>query len=446
MVHSPVPESFGANLARLKLEPGGALVAVSGGPDSLALLDLLVNDRASHGLELTVGHVDHGIDPESARVAARVEALAQDYGLACLVRRLDLGSDASETVARDHRHRALRAMKEEVGASHIMLGHTRDDQVETVLMRVLRGSGPAGLAGMSARTGDRVRPLLPFRRSDLAQYLQSRGLEWWRDPANEDERHLRSWIRARLVPLLGSRMPDADDDIVSLASQAAGNRAAWDAVLDVLPGLDWREETDGGSVAAAGLVGYDSPLGTSLVGTMARRVGCVVGPTRTARVLALAARGRSGATLELLAGWRVESAFGRVRFFRPCSGPVPAPLVLDSSGTGLGDGVWGRWCLTWRLEIAPPRQPRGGNHAWFVPGRLTVRAWRSGDRIHPLGGTGHRSVARCLQEARVPRSHRAGWPVLEAEGAVVWVPGVCRSAELVPPPGTEALRVDVAFT
>ena len=437
-------ERFRESLSALALEPASALIAVSGGPDSLALLDLLVLTRDQHRLSLIVAHVDHGVAAESAAVADRVRAAAGRHELPCEVRSLALGPGASETEAREHRYRALEDMRRAVGARYVLLGHSLDDQVETVLMRVLNGSGPAGLAGMTPVAGLLIRPLLSFRREELAQYVLERGIESWDDPANRDQRHVRSWLRHELVPRIESRFPDIARDIVGLANQAAGNRAAWDTLLDVLPEVRWRDDPDGGSVAAAVLAGYDSGLAAALVQAMARRLGCPLGLTRAARVVEFAAGGRSGATLELPRGWRVEIAFERLRFLRPAPERSAGPITVADVASGTRR--WGSWTVAWTAEAAPERQQREGTRAWFVPGKLTVRSGRAGDRIVPLGGTGHRSVVRCLQEAKVPRSRRGSWPVVEAEGCVVWIPGVCRSNDLLPAQGTEAVRVDVGYS
>ncbi|MGH7583518.1 MAG: tRNA lysidine(34) synthetase TilS, partial [Gemmatimonadales bacterium] len=171
------------------------LLAVSGGSDSLAMLDLLHNGAESHGRSLAVAHVDHGIDPASERVAATVAYAASARGLRFYCRRLELAAATSETRARTARRAALGAMAREAGAAAVVLAHTADDQAETVLLRVLRGSGPAGLAAMAARRGRWVRPLLAIRRVQLMEHLAARGIEALSDPANADRRHLRSWLR-----------------------------------------------------------------------------------------------------------------------------------------------------------------------------------------------------------------------------------------------------------
>ncbi len=435
---------FRAELERLGLEPGNALVAVSGGGDSMALLDLLVRTTDTHRLDLTVAHVDHGIHSASSDVADRVREAAAAFDLPILSRSLGLGPDTTETMARAKRYEALEEMRQEADARYVLLGHHRDDQIETVLMRLLGGTGPAGLAAMADRQGTLVRPLLPFRHSELVQHMLTTEMEWWDDPANRDERHLRSWIRERLLPLIEQRVPRAGDQLVTVARLAREDRAAWDAAIEALPGLDMRPEVDGSSVAAAGIAGYDSSLASSLVQAVARRVGCPLGPVRAGRVLELARRGRSGAVLEVPDGWRIELAFDRVRFIRPGSDEEAGePMTVGEERTGVR--FWGPWMVSWQVEAAPEIQPREGARAWFVPGILTIRPVASGDRVRPIGGSGHRAVVRCLQDARVPRSRRQAWPVVEAGGSVVWVPGVCRSSELVPSAGTEAVCVDVRY-
>src|SRR5687767_11425226 len=218
-------EQFRSYWASLGLPGGRALVAVSGGPDSVALLDLLARSPDVHGLELVVTHVDHGIHPDSGRVAEEVRKLADAYELQLEGARLELGSDVGETAARQERYAWLEATRLRVGAQYIVTAHHADDQVETVLMRVLEGSGPAGLAAMAPVNGCLIRPLLAFRRSQLLQYLEDVGLQAWIDPANADPRHLRSWIRSELLPLMRTRLPQVDARLERVARHAARDRA-----------------------------------------------------------------------------------------------------------------------------------------------------------------------------------------------------------------------------
>jgi tRNA(Ile)-lysidine synthase len=436
-------ERFARELRTLALQPGVALVAVSGGPDSLALLDLLATLDPRPPLDLRVVHVDHGIHPDSAAVARCVGRHAARYGLPFEVATLELGAGTSETVAREARYAALAEAADRHGAETIFTAHHADDQVETVLMRFLAGSGAIGLAGMAPRRGRIARPLLGFRRAELARHIEGRGLEPWIDPANSDPRHLRSWLRGEVLPALRERIPSLDARLLGGAAHAAADRLAWDRLLDVLP-LDLRAESDvhGGrsvSVAAPVVGGYDSALGSALLRAVARRLDCPLGPRHADRVVTWLRRGESGGSMPLGGGWTAELSFGRLYLRRPTADSAE-PFALDAPG---GERRWGRWVIRWWAEPAPERQERHGSSAWFAPGPLEIRGWRAGDRVRPLGGVGHRLVKKCFQESRVPRSHRAGWPVVAQGTVVVWVPGVCRSDGRWPDTGTEAVRVDV---
>ena len=435
-------ERFQQSLAGLELQGRRALVAVSGGPDSVALLDLLVRSGNAHRLTLIVAHLDHGIHQDSSRVAEQVVQLARSYGLPTEVGRVELGPNAGETEARASRYRWLESLRLRVGADFILTAHHADDQAETVLMRLLAGSGPAGLAGMASLSGVVVRPLLSFRRTELTSYLRERGLTAWSDPANADPRHLRSWLRTEVIPLLRRRVPGLDEHLVHVARQAARDRTAWNAVLDALPELDVLVEHGTISVAASALAGYDSHLAQSLVLAAARRVGCTLGPSRIGRIFDLLEHQWSGAGAPLGSGWSAELSFGRLRIAKDQL--TEASSSWDLAGHR-GEREWGRWVFRWHLGTAPAQQERGGLSAWFTPDPLTVRAWTAGEKLRPLGGTGRRLIVRCLQDERVPRSRRGTWPVLAESADVIWIPGVCRSDARIPAAGTEALRVDAEY-
>src|SRR5258705_6249389 len=204
-----LPQRFLAHLKHTRLfrEPGAAIIAVSGGVDSVVLLDLLSVVAHELGLQLIVAHVDHGISLESPKVGKLVRELTSNYGLPFETVELNLGPKTTETEARRARYAWLREVQQRRGAKYLVTAHHEDDQVETILLRGLRGSAPAGLAGISPRgRGGLVRPLLPFTRSELLAHVAERGLPVYEDPANRDSRHLRSWVRTTLLPLLNERL------------------------------------------------------------------------------------------------------------------------------------------------------------------------------------------------------------------------------------------------
>jgi tRNA(Ile)-lysidine synthase len=431
---------FSSHLGRLGLRPGPVLVAVSGGLDSTVLLDLLHRVAGPHRLQLIVAHLDHAIHPHSPAVAERVAELAHRLGLVLHSGRIDLGPDTTETRARAARLAWLEETRRRAGARYILLAHQADDQAETVLMRLLRGSGPAGLAGMPARRGTLVRPLLPFSREALLRYARARELAWWEDSANQDSRHLRSWIRRDVLPHLARRLPDVSRRLRDAGRHAARNRRAWAAALGCWPGLDHRREGRVHSVNWPLLQGLPAPLQCALIQSVSRRSGAVPGVRRITSALRLLAAGQSGNTADLGAGWSLELAFDRLRLLPP--GRSARPETLPIAGDA-GEATWGGFAVRWEPGIAPRTQPRDGDTAWFIRDTLILRPWRAGDRLSPIGGSGHRLAVRCFQDAKVPSSERRTWPILEGGGEPAWIPGVCRSDRLVPRSGEPAIRVEV---
>ncbi|MBI1967611.1 MAG: tRNA lysidine(34) synthetase TilS [Gemmatimonadetes bacterium] len=442
MAYAALPDRLRAHLRRTRVfpEPGTAVVAVSGGPDSVALLDLLSGLAPELGLHLVVAHVDHGIRADSRTVGQAVRELAEQYGLPFELGELRLGPAATETEARRARYAWLTEVRRRHSARYLVTAHHRDDQVETVLMRFLRGSAPAGLAGMPARgRGGLVRPLLPFARAELAAHVAARGLTMHEDPANRDPRHLRSWVRTVLLPLVVERLgPGVEDDLLRASGFAAAERCAWDGVLELLPRSELHVAAESFDVARDALARYDNALSVALLRAAARRVGLVLGPGRALRLLRLATRS-SGRQMPLGAGWVAEAAFDRVRVSRSVG--CAAERVVATAERG--SAPFGGFRISWELASAPERLERGGWSTWVVGPGWEVRAPRAGDRLVPLGGVGRRPLRRLLMEARVPRGRRATYPVVARGKTILWVPGICRSADELPQPGTPAVRLNV---
>jgi tRNA(Ile)-lysidine synthase len=438
-----LPERFRAHVERTRVfaKPGTAVIAVSGGPDSVALLDLLHGIAKEMGLTLVVAHADHGIQSDSRTVGQSVGKLAGKYGLPFELRELELGPDATETVARRARYAWLREVQSRRDAAYLVTAHHRDDQIETVVLRALRGSAPAGLAGIARRgRGGLVRPLLPFTRRELGAYAAERGLPVHDDPANRDPKHLRSWVRGTLLPLLTERMGTRiSSDAIGLGRHAANDRRAWDRALELVPELGLQVQGASFAVARGVLCGYDNALSVALLRAAARRAGCVLGPTRARRLVALAQR-PSGRRLSLGEGWTAEVAFDQLRVFRGADVGCALERVFPAGEQGTAR--FGSFEIRWSPAAAPARIERATWTTW-VDGAWELRAPAPGDALVPLGGVGHRPLRRLLMEAQVPRSERARYPIVSRGETILWVPGICRSTEALPAPGTRAVRLDV---
>lgn len=199
------------------------LIAVSGGADSAALLDLVHGDAATRGWSIDVGHVDHGLRPESADDLAWVEALARSRGIEFHGARLRGSPAQGESVeawARRGRRAALKRMAARTGARWILLAHHQDDQAETLLLQLLRGAGLEGLCAMAPARPPFLRPLLDSRREELRGYLRRRDLDWREDPSNSSPRFARNRIRASVLPLLEREFGPAVTRLLARTSDA----------------------------------------------------------------------------------------------------------------------------------------------------------------------------------------------------------------------------------
>jgi tRNA(Ile)-lysidine synthase len=278
------------------------VVAVSGGADSLCLLDTLVTllDRAT--ARIVVGHVDHCLRPESSDDAAHVCSIASGYGVRSEIIRVDvpalMASEGRglEDAARVGRYRALRDVCARVGGGAVLTGHTRDDSIETVLMHLIRGSGRTGLGGMaetvaldaiahgsehvpSSPRARVVRPLLNVGRADTVAYCVARHIRWLTDPSNADPALLRNRVRGHLLPVLRTYNPAIDEALGRLAQVVRDE----DAYLDRLAERRYRRlaAMDGGQVTISLADWAGQPL--VLLRRLVRRIGLELGLTELSR-------------------------------------------------------------------------------------------------------------------------------------------------------------------
>jgi len=433
-------------LARAGVGPGaGLLVACSGGPDSVALLDLLHLLAPKLQLILSVASLNHGLRPEAGQEVALVEGLARERGLAfstATARPADFPRGRpSQEGARLVRLRFLERARREAGADWIALGHTADDQAETVLMRLIRGAGLKGLAGIPLARGRLVRPLLDLTRIQILDHLARRGLPFVRDPSNEDRHYLRARVRFDILPLLREANPAAGAALARLAEMARSE----DELLDELAGerLDCLAESSPGglSLDAAGLGGLPQAQARRVIRQALSRVR---GDLRRLsldhvdQILALTAK--SSAQLSLPAGLARREGTRLILSGR--AGEPPRVLEpLEIPGPGRYELSTGQ-----RLEVSliepPPAMEAAPDQALLDPAGLVwpllVRPPRPGDRIRPLGLGGSKKLSDLFIDRKVPRSRRPLTPVVVSGGEVVWVAGQALSRLAALNPGSRA--------
>jgi len=419
------------------LVPGDRIVvALSGGPDSVALLGALAGLAAEFGVSVCAAHFNHGLrGDESLRDQHCAENVARRLGIDLVVGRssaLDHGANL-EARAREQRYAFLTRTAEGQSCTKIATGHTLDDQAETVLMRLLRGSGPEGLAGIQpVRDGRIIRPLIECSRAEVLAFLHAADLPFCQDSSNRDLRFLRNRIRHEVMPLLESIQPAAKRRLAAagqLVTDEVGLLRAQDAALLA------RVVGPDGALPVAALLGAPSTSGTRLARAWLRECrGDLHGLTMSHfRAIAGLAEGRRpNAQVVLPRGQRVLREYDRLLFCgRDCvRPPEPHRLLVPGSAVCLESG----WRITAELQPVqavswqrPADLFEAVADAVMVPGPLVVRTLRVGDKIQPLGVDGHRKLQDVLVDRKVPIRTRRSCPIVEFNGEVLWVPGIVRS-------------------
>jgi tRNA(Ile)-lysidine synthase len=407
------------------------LAAFSGGPDSTALLLLLRDLLGERGGRLLAAHLDHGLDPGSAARAAGAAAIARRLGVPMVSERIQVGEErrAGETLevaARRVRYAFLDRQRQHLGARWIATGHHRDDQVETVLLRLLRGTGWEGLAGIAERRGCIIRPLLGIPRSELHAWLAGRATAL-DDPTNHDLALPRNRLRAVLLPGLRAAEPGLDARVAAVAEAAGRARRNLRAALTERLAL--RADADGASLALGALRALAPPLNAAALALLHERAGTGLPPAARARreLARQLTRGRRVAC-DGGRGWRWAQEGGRLRLVAPPATARPFAYTFRVPGEIFLPEV----TAILRLERGPAADwmfagspHRAGLALSLSEGdEVVVRSRQPGDRVQPLGAPGRRRLKDVLIDRRVPRFLRDRLPLLVVGGRVVWVPGV----------------------
>ncbi len=400
--------------------------ALSGGPDSVALLDALVGVARERELKVVAAHLDHGLRPGSADDARFCAELCASLGVplrsgvADVAARAARDGEGLESAARRERYAFLRAVKRAEGALAIAVAHTQDDQAETVLLRLLRGSGRSGLAGMRARGRDLLRPLLNVSREEVLAHLRTRGLSWREDPTNADTALRRNRVRHELLPYLENRFNPRLKRALARTAAVLRDEGRLLASLAREAGLEAEAVNGGMALSRARLTGAPRALARRAVREALRRTGGLrdVGQGHVDRVLELAAASGSGRALHLPARREARTEFDAL-WLGPRR-PAAAAYTLDLPVPGRVDLPGGG-----ALKAALDPGPAGGDGRAAVvaaPAQgLVVRTRRPGDRVR--SGRRRKSLKRFLMERRVPASRRAELPLVAAGSEVLWVPG-----------------------
>jgi tRNA(Ile)-lysidine synthase len=404
------------------------VAALSGGADSVALLDVLASLAPRGGFTVVAAHLDHALRADSAADAAFCGDICVRLGVRLRTARADVRARARadggglEEAARRERHAFLAKVKDEEAAAAIALAHTRDDQAETVLLRLVRGAGGLGLSAMRPRSGDLLRPMLALSRRDVLDHLAARGLPWREDPTNADVTIARNRVRHELIPYLERNFNPAVR--AALARSAAVLAAESDVLESVAGGARRaRGHRDDGVYVLSREALRSSPKAVARLSVRRAldETGGLrgVGLEHVDSILDLAgAKAPSGRRVDLPGGREAVFHFDEVRiasrkepaaaFELPLA--VPGAVALPDGRSLVARAARGPAVSNGRAAVvAVPEAP------------LMVRTRRPGDRVRTAGR--EQSLKRFLMDRRVPAQERGSLPLLAAGDRILWVPG-----------------------
>lgn len=437
-------------------------VAVSSGPDSVFLLHVLRELAPRWNLRLSVVHIEHGIRGDAShRDAEFVRKLAEEFGIPFHLHRADVPAlnGNLEQTARRVRIGFYRELLESGRLDRIATGHTRSDQAETVLYRILRGSGLAGLAGiLPVAEPGLVRPLLEVTRAEIQDWLCRQSITWREDETNQDRSYARNRLRHDILPMLAEFFnPRLEQALANLATLARDEELYWDSFLDGAHTPAYRVPTDEPLVVPITTL-------TSVPIAVSRRlirqfIQIVKGDLRqiefahVERILEMA-QSSEGHDRAQIPGLDVFRSFEWLRFSklaphpteRDFSLPLPAPGFVELPGSSarimlrmLEKSECAEPCVTVvnELDFERLRSLDGA-----VP-TLELRNWRPGDKYRPVGRSQEEKIKLLFQEGRVPLWERRHWPIITYNGIILWTRRFGVAADFAASPGARVvLKVD----
>jgi tRNA(Ile)-lysidine synthase len=449
--------------ARTLFEPGQhLLVAVSGGPDSVALVSLLHRLRTPWRLTLSAVHGNYGLrGSESDGDQAFVETLCQRLDIPLHAMQLNVRNRARGTslqaAARDVRYKALTTIAHQCGADRIAVGHTADDQAETVLLWMLRGAGLSGLSGMPAcRDGIIVRPLYEARRKEILAYLQSEALSFRRDSSNDKPIYLRNRIRHEIIPALQRVSPASVKALCRLADVCREDDRYLDEQVAALS-ADRIDRLPGGGQMVERSFLRELPVAVQrrLIHSSLRRCSPVDQPPSLHMVELVrqaVMKKNKVSNIAIPSGFVIVDK-DVVQFFPPTSRDRPhdrphqtAPMVLSVPGTitwlATGQRIHVERSLRKHIHETGHKKDRIMVDADRIDGPLVVRAWQPGDRFCPFGMKGRsKKLQDFFTDLKVLGSDRTRIPVVATAERIVWVVGYRQDDRSALTPSTEQCLV-----
>jgi tRNA(Ile)-lysidine synthase len=413
------------------------IVALSAGPDSICLLDLLNKLSPEMNIKIVVAHFDHGLrENEDERETQLSKDIAQSMNLPFETEKapgLLKNHSSLEEKAREARYAFLEKVHDQHGAQKIAMGHTLNDQAETVLMRLLRGSGSTGLAGIPpVRDGRIIRPLIDCNRDEIMHYINSRSLPYAIDSSNSNKRHLRNRIRHELIPMMLEYQPRLLDRLGTISNIFREE----DTLLETMA-LDWidaekAKDSQGDIiVSASSLRRLPDPLKTRVIRDLLKSVKGDVYPMEYDHIISVSGlldNEHPQCSIDLPNGIIASKVYDTLCFrLKSYEDAAEYNYLLEGPGTYYIDAVR----QTLMLDEVDGSNKNLMNASRFtalldanrLSYPLTVRNFRHGDRFVPMGMTGHKKVKDFFIDLKVPSKERAMTPIITINDEIVWICG-----------------------
>jgi tRNA(Ile)-lysidine synthase len=424
------------------------LIAVSGGPDSLALLHGLWRLAGRYGWQLYVVHVNHQLrGQESEEDAAFVAQCCEKWQIPYEVEAIDLAKRREEeggnlqALARKMRYQVLADKARKWQIKKIVLGHHADDQVETILMRLLRGTGISGLKGMEQVTPWRdfllVRPMLTIPRNEIEQYCEAEHLHPRMDSSNFSTKYTRNRIRRHLLPILETYNPRVKEALLHLSEIVREEEKVWEQMtIEAYQRIKMEEDERGIFVDHQQLqtlpVALQRRVVKLILSCLSRQESYDISLEAVERVRSLMTHPHPSAGTYVAGGIFVGKEYDRLCFTKPdFQPPKQYQLVLHIPGITILPAHLGK--IEAKITHEPPKKPYDSMWAVFdwdqLPSTsLMVRSRRPGDRMRCFGLNGQKKVKDLFMEAKIPKSERDPWPLIESGTEILWIPGIRRSS------------------
>lgn len=413
------------------------LVAVSGGVDSVVLLHLLKRAAGEAAFEIEAAHLDHQLRPESVQDADFVGRLCDAWSIPLHCQSVDVEKLAKqqkigvEEAGRNARRGFLSALADARGARFVALAHHRDDQVETFMMRLIRGSGLSGLACMRRRQDLWWRPLLDYSREQLLEYARANHLSWREDESNRDIAFTRNRIRHQVLPAMAEINRRYAERIAATVNQLQAESSYWQALVEeMLPGIVV-DGIDGLRMDRGALMAAHPALRFHLYREGLRRVRGDLQKIEAQHLRAidnLLTATNPQAHINLPAAW-VARRYA-VLWFRTAPPEASAPFSAQLAIPGELPLPEGR---VLRAVLQDEQEGESENVVEFpydqLTGPLVVRSWRPGDRFRPLGMSGHKKLKHFFCDQHLEFEERSKVLVLVHDETILWVIGRRRSGE-----------------